>query len=143
MDIGGVALVTGRYLAAARIFARIFEENPMAARDLEMGFGCFAARAAALAGTREGKDTAALDDPARAAWRRRAIEWLRADLDALRASGRVAAAREILRVAKADPDLAGIRDAAELEGLTSDEREACLAVWRDAGALLEELDARR
>ncbi len=144
-DIGGVAFVTGRYVAGATIFARIFEEHPTAARD-RMGLASFAARAAALAGTREGKDTGALDAAARAAWRRQAIEWLRVDLLVLRANaerGNAAAAREVLLALRGERDLAGIRGSEELERLPPDEQEACRALWRDAEVLLAELEARR
>ena len=71
--------------------------------------------------------------------RRQACRWLREDLTAREqslggAAGRLRAAQ--LARWRADPDLAGLREPAELAKLPGDERRDCLALWAEVEALL-------
>ncbi|MBY0397719.1 MAG: hypothetical protein K2X91_14795, partial [Thermoleophilia bacterium] len=95
---------------------------------------------AALAGCGTGVDAPAEDG--RAALRRRALAWLRADLTLRRTqwaeggAGRMEAdlaLRQWLR----DTDFAGVRDPDGLAKLPDPERQAWEALWRDARATLE------
>jgi serine/threonine-protein kinase len=101
-----------------------------------------AARCAALAGCGLGKDGARLSAAGRTHWRRKALEWLRADLVAWsRAldSGRRAdrdLAREMLTLWQDEPDLAGLREPRALARLSAEERKEWLALWGEVEALL-------
>jgi serine/threonine-protein kinase len=132
--------------AAARLYANAFHAEPALADDLQEGDRFTAARAAALAGCGKGRDAADLDESGRALWRKQALEWLRADLQAWakRLDGAGADDRAEVRTAlqrwQRDPDLAGLRDAAALEKLPETERAACRALWADVTALLSKTD---
>jgi tetratricopeptide (TPR) repeat protein len=101
-----------------------------------------AARCAALAGCGLGKDEAKLGEADRAHWRKRALEWLRADLVVLSKTldgGRLAdrdLAKEMLTLWQDESDLAGLREPTGLETLAEDERKGCLALWAEVGAVL-------
>jgi hypothetical protein len=128
---------------AARFCEEAFAAKPELADDLQSQNRYSAACYAALAAAGQGKDEPPLDGPARARWRRQALDWLRADL-ALRAkqleSGKPTARAEVQRTLRhwqRDPDLAGIRDEAKVAQLPEAEREACRRLWSDVEALLE------
>jgi serine/threonine-protein kinase len=83
-----------------------------------------------------------LDDKERARLRDQARRWLRAEvaawgkrLDSDRAAK--ASAMDALKRWRTDPDLAGLRDPAELEGMTPAERQEYRDLWRDHDALLK------
>jgi serine/threonine-protein kinase len=44
---------------------------------------------------------------------------------------------------QADPDLAGLRDPAELAKLSAEERVACERLWADVAALLQQAQDRK
>src|SRR5262249_49698090 len=127
----GVCQVTDRSLAVARAFADAFAADPRLAEALHDGHRYAAARAAARAGCGRGADAAHLGEPERARWRAQAPEWLQADLAAstkvldgepTEASPSRQDVRQQLTRWRADPDLAGLRDTAELEKLPATER---------------------
>jgi serine/threonine-protein kinase len=101
-----------------------------------------AARCAALAGCRLGKDSAKLSAAEQAHCRRKALEWLRTDLVVLcrTLDGGLPAdhdlVKEMLTLWKDEPDLAGLREPARLKMLAEDEREDCLALWAEVAAVL-------
>jgi eukaryotic-like serine/threonine-protein kinase len=82
-------------------------------------------------------------------WRRKGVEWLRADLSlrAERARGATPdATAEVGRavgVWKEDPRLAGIRDADELRSLPDDEQATFRALWAEVDALLDRFKGGR
>jgi Tfp pilus assembly protein PilF len=129
--------------AAARLYADAFQAEPALADDLQEGDRFTAARAAALAGCGQGRDAADLDEAGRALWRKQALEWLRADLQAWakRLDGADADDRAEVRTAlqrwQSAPDLAGLRDAASLEKLSEAERAAWSGFWKDVSSLME------
>jgi serine/threonine-protein kinase len=101
-----------------------------------------AARWSALAGCGLGKDSAKLSAAEQTHWRRKALEWLRADqtmlsrtLDGGRREDR-GVAKELLTLWQVEPDLAGLREPARLKMLAEDERKGCLALWAEVGAVL-------
>jgi serine/threonine-protein kinase len=101
-----------------------------------------AARSAALAGCGLGKDDAKLSAAEQIHWRKKALEWLRTDLVVLSKTldgGRRAdfdLAKEMLTLWQDEPDLAGLREPARLEGLAEDERKGCLELWAEVRAVL-------
>jgi hypothetical protein len=103
-----------------------------------------AACCAARAGSGDGEDAADLSKQERASWRERARLWLYDDVVAKRAllSGAPTALREALpgklEFWFKDPDLASVRDDNKLRRRPPAEREAWLALWRDATSLLAE-----
>jgi tetratricopeptide (TPR) repeat protein len=132
-----------RYAAAARFYAAAFADQPRLADDKKNEHRYHAAGTAALAAVGQGQDTGRLEAGERARLRRQALDWLRADLarwaetvDKGPPEGRAAVA-QTLRHWQTDPDLAGLRDAAQLAQLPQAEREACLKLWADVEALLQ------
>jgi serine/threonine-protein kinase len=101
-----------------------------------------AARSAALAGCGLGNDSAKLSAAEQTQWRRKALEWLRTDgvvLSETLHDGRRSnrdLVKEMLTLWQAEPDLAGLREPAELERLAPDERKGCRAFWAEVEALL-------
>ena len=130
------------YGAAARLWEEAFVAKPELAGALQSGYRYDAACSAALAGCGQGEDASSLDDAARARWRRQALDWLRADL--VRWTKRLedgtapvrAEVRKTLGHWRNDPDLAGLRDKAQLSQLPKPEREQCWKLWAEVDALL-------
>jgi serine/threonine-protein kinase len=138
----GVCRLTDRSLALARVFTDAFAADPRLAEGLRDGHRYAAARAAARAGCGRGAAAAGLGEPERARWRGQAREWLRADLAAwakVLESDPAGAGQEVrqqLTRWRTDPELAGVREPAELDRLTAGERKDCLALWAEVGAVL-------
>jgi serine/threonine-protein kinase len=134
---------TDRSLALARASADAFAADARLAEALSDGHRFAAARAAARAGCGRSADAAGLGEPERARWRAQAREWLRADLAAwgkaldVDPMGARESIRQRLTQWRADPDIAGLREPAELERLPAAERKDCLAMWAEAAALLD------
>ena len=142
LALAGRAYDTGRFAVAARLFAEALESDPALAADPAAGHRYNGACAAALAGCGRGGDDPTPDDAARAALRREALAWLRAELvarakqlnegpDAARQG-----ARRALDHWKSDPDLAGIRNEAAVKSLPDDEQRACRALWAEVDRIL-------
>jgi serine/threonine-protein kinase len=167
----GACQFQGRYHAAARLYAEAFASDPALAEDLtaecriraargdkqpvgrveELATACRypAARCAALAGCGRGADGAGLGEAERARWRAQARAWLRADLavwtKALDGGSRAARilVRKMLTQWQADPDLAGLREPSALDKLSADERQECLALWKEVAAVLDRANATK
>jgi eukaryotic-like serine/threonine-protein kinase len=134
-----VCQFTNRTLALARLYADAFAADPRLAENPGTSHRYGAARAAALAGCARGADVAGLGEEERRRWRQQARRWLREDLTAWEqslggAAGRLRAAQ--LARWRADPDLAGLREPAELAKFPADERTDCFALWAEVGAQL-------
>jgi serine/threonine-protein kinase len=144
----GVCQFTNRTRAMARLYAAAFAAAPPPADDLGAGHRYHAARAAALAGCGRGEDARGLDEAQRKRWRDQARQWLRADLAARAraldadAAGASRGVREALTRWQKEPDLAGVRDPAELNKLAADERKEYLAFWADVAAVLARAETR-
>jgi serine/threonine-protein kinase len=138
----GACQFTDRTLALAKLYSDAFVADPSLADDLRAGHRSNAARHAVQAGGGRGADAVGLGEPERAKWRARAREWLRADLTALgKLLDRDPGSAQTIGLQRltqwqGDPDLAGLRDAAALSGLTPEERKACLAVWDEVETVL-------
>jgi serine/threonine-protein kinase len=142
-----LALLCGQpkqmHASASRLFADAFAAQPKLAEDLDAEHRYNAACCAALAAAGQGKDADKLDARERARWRKQALDWLRADLEAWRKAldkGKPperAKALAALRHWQQDADLAGLRDDKALAGLPTDERDACRKLWADVAALVQ------
>src|SRR5262249_20211883 len=121
------------YATAAALYADAFAARPTLAPPNRYN----AARAAALAGTGQGKDADKLDDKERARLRQQALDWLRADLTAWRKQlkDNEAMARAVVRQAMqhwlTDTDFAGVRDRAALAKLPESDRQDWQKLWAD------------
>jgi eukaryotic-like serine/threonine-protein kinase len=139
-DYARLCFYKRRYVAAARLWADAFTADPKLAEDPLAGHRSNAARGAALAAAGQGLDTGPLDDQDRVCWRKQALQWLRADLEAyarLLARGEREGrglVRQRLRHWQCDPGRAGLRDPA-------DEQDACLRFWVEVQALLSQAEA--
>jgi serine/threonine-protein kinase len=130
-------------LAAARLYAEAFAADPKLADDPHVSHRYNAARVAALAGCGRGADATDLGEAEGKRWRDQARQWLRRDLAAWKKTldGNTADARDRGRKTltnwRGDPDLAGLREPAELDKLSADERTDCLALWDEVGVVLK------
>jgi serine/threonine-protein kinase len=138
----GICQFTNRSRAMAGLYADAFAADPALADDLAAGQRYSAVRAAARAGCGDGADASGLKPEERGRWREQARRWLRAELAARARALDTGAAetRGIHRMAltrwRSDPDLAGLRDPAELEKLPANERKEFITLWADLDAQL-------
>jgi serine/threonine-protein kinase len=147
LDLARLCLFKKQYAAAARFWRDAFTADPKRAEAVPQGTRYDAARAAALAGSGQGKDAAKLDDKERAGWRRQALDWLRQDLawwgKALDKGDAQtnARARQQMRHWRTDGDLAGVRTREALARLPDEERKQWERFWSDVDALLGRVSA--
>jgi tetratricopeptide (TPR) repeat protein len=133
-----------QFAAAAHWYREAFAARPALADELTYRRRRFqAACAAALAGCGKGEDAATLDEQARAQLRRQALDWLRAELGALRLLDRppdwvnpppINLDQE-MRFWLTDYDLAGVRAPAGLEKLPPAERSTWQHFWEEVEAV--------
>jgi hypothetical protein len=106
-----------------------------------------AACVAVVAGTGQGKDAAGLGEAQRAAWRQRAVDWLRADLETCRGmleknpGKNAAAVASKLQHWLKDDDLSGVRGAKSLASLPEGERRGWERLWADVADTVEKARA--
>jgi serine/threonine-protein kinase len=142
LALAQVAYDTKRYAAAARLWGEALVSDPKLAADRRVRHRYNAACAAALVAAGRGEDEPKPDDAARAELRRRALDWLKSELSAwsaIVANGPPQARSVVvpaLRHWKAEADLAAVRDANNLAGLSEDERKDWQALWAEVDALL-------
>lgn len=138
-----------RFAASARFFAEALAADPKLAEDIGKGNRYNAACTAALAAAGRDKDESPLVDAARVQMRRRAFDWLRADLGAWSRLLRGGSAQDqpqiqqTLQHWKGDPDLTGVRDPAALAQLPEPERTNWRDLWAEVNTLLKEAVANR
>jgi hypothetical protein len=131
-----------QYTAAVRLYGDGFTAEPALAEELGLpGSRYDAACAAILAGSGQGEDAKSLDDTERTRLRRRALEWLRADLAAWQKlldkepdKARAAAAQELAHWLE-DTDFAGVRGEQALAKLPAAERADWQKFWQEVEAL--------
>lgn len=130
------------YVASARWYKEAFAAEPGLAEALGPDNRYYAASAAALAGCRQGKDAAGLDEKECARLRNQALEWLRADLRAWRQALDKAPDQARPRVVQKmqqwlkDDDFAGVRSESALAKLPEAEREGWRKLWADVESTL-------
>ncbi len=131
------------YAASARLWAEAFAAGPSLVDDPKAEHRHHAARAAALAGSGQGKDDPPPDAAQRERLRRQALRWLGDEVAAYKnllsepglRPDRGATTRR-LGLWRVDPALSGLRDEASLSSLSESEREACRALWSEVESLL-------
>jgi hypothetical protein len=132
-----------RFALATRLWTDVLASDPQLGHNRPGAHRYNAARAASLAAAGQGQDEPPLDDKERARLRKRALDWLRADLSLWTLqleSGQPAApvaVQQTMSPWQQDTDLAGVRDAAALAKLPTNERAAFTALWADVAALLK------
>jgi serine/threonine-protein kinase len=140
LALTGVSQFKNRSLALARLYTDAFAADPSLAEDFRSGRRYHAARAATLVGCGRGEDVAGVGEPERARWRQQARQWLRADLaawnQALDRDPTTARNLWPLTMWRADPDLAGFFEPAEVNKLPRDERKDCAALSKEIGDFL-------
>jgi serine/threonine-protein kinase len=142
MALATLCYEKGLHAAAARFRAEAFAADPKLAEDPKLAYRYSAASSAALAGSGKSRDEPPPDGAARADLRRQALEWLKAELahqTTQLGSGTQQDRYDVRRRLdrwKVDPDLVGIRDAAELARLPEAERSDWQALWTEVDALL-------
>jgi len=131
------------FTEAVRLYAQALEADPKLADDRALPHRYNAACCALLAAAGQSANRPLLDEPARAALRLRACDWLEAERAAwsrvLRDGPPTDRARiqPTLRHWKQDSDLAGIRAPEALARLPEPERQRWQAFWAQADALLQ------
>jgi hypothetical protein len=142
LEFASLCLGKKLHAGAARLFAELFATMPSWAEDRGPAWRYQAACSAALAGCGRSQDAADQAEPERSRWRREAREWLRADLAAWvrwladDPAARRAVVHKALGHWRANPNLACVRDAGELDKLPPDERKEFRALWADVAATL-------
>ena len=143
LDFTELCRIKKQYGAATRFITEALAREPTLSADLRTHHRYNAACLAALAGCGRGEDADMLGDVERKRLRKQARVWLQADLvlwDKILKSGPPkdgAAVGKAMTYWRKDPDLAGIRDPIALEKLPPDEREECMALWNEAGAVFK------
>ena len=136
-----VCLPQGRYATAARCLAEAFRADPPVLGGLPTRLRYYAACAAARAGCGQGRDAADLDEAGRAGGRRQALDWLRAELEALRRLREEEPNQALTFVHNledwlGDPHFAGVRGPEALARLPEPERQAWHQLWADVADTL-------
>ena len=136
----------GRHAASARLLADALAADPKLGDDRRNSHRYNAACSAALAGCGKSKDDPPPDEPARAALRQQALDWLKAERDAwarqLESGAPQARATSVqnLKRWQHDADLAGVRDGAALAQLPEEEQKAWRALWSDVETLIKKAE---
>jgi tetratricopeptide (TPR) repeat protein len=124
-----------RYAAAARLYAEAFAAQPTLADNLQKGHRYNAACAAALAGCGKGEEGFRLPEQHHSKWRKQALTWLQADLDAWRRlfEKDPDKVRPVIigkmQHWQSDADFAGLRGQEALARLPDSERLAWQKLW--------------
>jgi serine/threonine-protein kinase len=131
------------HASAARFWAEALAADPKLAADRKAQTRYNAACAAALAGCGQSKDAPPPDETAKTKLRKQSLAWLKDELavwSKLLESGGSAARPLVTQTMEhwqSDPDLAGVREEAELAKLPEPEREAWRKVWGEAAGVLK------
>jgi Flp pilus assembly protein TadD len=137
----------GLYATSARYFTEAFAADAKLADDPRPRYQ--AARSAALAGCGRGAEETRPDEAGRAALRRQALQWLRAELARRARQLEGATPQERPRLAgdlrhwQFDAALAGARDADRLAALPAAERAGWEKLWADVAAVVAKARERK
>jgi eukaryotic-like serine/threonine-protein kinase len=142
LDLAQICYNKRIYAASARFWSEALEADTKLGDDRGAQNRYNAACSAALAASGHGKDETPPDDAAKVVLRRRAIQWLKAELAAwskILASGPPQDRAVVLRIMqhwRKDSDLAALRNPDALAKLPEAEREDWLALWDEVDALI-------
>jgi tetratricopeptide (TPR) repeat protein len=150
IEVGELCALKRLNRAAVRFYEEAFTERPALADDLAARRRYTAACAAALAGCGQGHDAGQLSDEERARLRGRALEWLRADLEAWRRQldSNPEKSESATRVTKAlqnwlvAPGLAGVRGSDGLARLPEAEQQPWQTLWHVVADTLKRAQQR-
>jgi tetratricopeptide (TPR) repeat protein len=137
------------YVNAGVFYAEAFGARPELANDVRNNNRFDAACAAALAGTGQGDDVAALQERDKQVWRERARHWLEEDLaqwNKLAASDNPddrAMTRAAMFRWKQERYLVGIRNKDALQKLPEGERDVLQKLWDDVDVVLKRAGATK
>jgi tetratricopeptide (TPR) repeat protein len=131
-----------QYAAGARFYEKAFAAEPKLAEFQGRVHRYDAACAAALAGSGQGTDADKLDDAERARLRRQALDWMRANLEAVghlldKTPDMAPALAGALKHWQADSDFAGVRGPGALSKLPKAERQPWEKLWKDVDDVLK------
>jgi hypothetical protein len=138
IELVQVCALKGLYGAAVRFAEEAFAAQAKLLAAHRYDAACYAA----LASSGHGKDRPRPDAKEQAHLRRKALDWLRADLTAWAkqvASNKPQARAEVVRTLthwQRDSDLAGVRDTDALAKLPEAERQGWRNLWADVQELL-------
>jgi serine/threonine protein kinase/Flp pilus assembly protein TadD len=136
------------FAAATHWYNEAFVKEARLSQDVDAWHCYNAACAAALAGCGQGKDVDNLDTRERPRLRRKALDWLRADLKAYRQMVEKSAGKtgpmitERMQHWLNDADLTGVRSETALAKLPEDERRAWQKLWADVAELLAQAQGK-
>ena len=136
------------FAAAARQYSEAFAADPDLLASPPARHRYLAACAAARAGCGQGRDAADLDEAGRDGWRRQALDWLRAELEArlrLLERGPQAARNTITRDLEhwlEVPHFAKVRGPDALGRLPVGERQAWQQLWADVAETLARAEGK-
>ncbi len=142
LDVAQMCTDKGLKAAALRFWTEALKEDPKLGEDRKPQHRYNAACMALLVASGQSKDATALNDMAKAELRRRAFDWLRAELAAwnkLFESGSAEDRSQVLTVLRwwpRDVDLVSIREALALAKLPEGERKDWESLWKDYDALM-------
>jgi hypothetical protein len=130
-----------QYAAAARWYAEVFAAHPHLLPGPPSWHRYHAAGAAACAAAGQGRDAADLDEKTRVDFRRLALDWLRAELEARhrlleREPQTIGTVVRTLRDWLEDPHFAAVRGPDALAQLPAAERRAWQKFWTDVANTL-------
>jgi tetratricopeptide (TPR) repeat protein len=141
LDLAWVCWCKKRFVAATRFYREALAAQPRFAEHIKAGFRSSAATVAALAAAGQGTDAGDLGEDERAALRKQAVTWLRADLERwrqyLKEQPRQARAEveKALATWQRVPSLAGLREETALDRLPEPERQDYRKFWADVETL--------
>ncbi len=142
ITLSGRAYLKSLYVSSYQLSLEALANDPKLAEDRYNSCRYNAACSALLAASGEGKDLPQADDVAKSNYRKQALEWLQAELEAWAKVNETsseelkARARKSLENWKVDADLAGIRDEKELAKLPEAEHESFKKLWDEHGKLI-------
>jgi serine/threonine-protein kinase len=146
LDLATICYHSQKHFSAVRFFNNALAANRTFADDLKARHRQHAACSAAMALAGRTDDAGPTDEKERSRLCQEAVNWLRGDLRLhthLLASNSPADRAQCVRALtywQQDPALAGIRAAAPLAKLSSEDRAACESLWADVAASLKKAE---
>jgi serine/threonine-protein kinase len=137
-NLGGILRDRGQYEEAIDHLRQAVQIEPkLVTTQNHLGITMYeAARAAVRAAASQGPENVPGGEPGRAGLRRKALDWLRADLElTIRLQGQGTLPGWSLAAWQTEPALTSVRDPAALAKLPAAEREQWQRLWADVAAL--------